>query len=1017
MKKTKKLVFATNNTHKLKEARQIFPSHIEIVSLEEIGCHDEIPETADTLSGNALQKAHWVKDRYGYDCFADDTGLMVDALDGAPGVYSARYAGEGCTPADNVEKLLKEMNGVENRDAHFSTVVALLSDGREYTFEGRVEGSIAEEPHGSEGFGYDPVFVEKESGKCFAEMSAEEKNAVSHRGRAMRKLVDFLALTVIAAICMLWPAKLQAAQWRLHPSFDGQVVRIVDTPKFVYVLGVKQNYNKFSSVSNNLHGVLFKYDKDADELTYLNSQNELGGNTLKTIAYNYKDRFLALAYQDGLIELLYDNGSKKVITGLKTADPSLDKIVNDFTFDTENSKIYAGTNFGILVIDAKKGEIDTSRIYNLRVNSATLFKNKLWLATDSGIYFGNPSAFNLSEFEKIPDEDNVELLTPIGDRLYFSTGRVYEYRCKRLSFDGKLAKVEPVSKSNERFIERGNGIFVITAYSTLTTVNPDESVKSISIPADFYGADMGTQDGSTVWLACARKGFAMLKAPGSDGKWTVLKDRFFPNASSAFQCSSMAYHPDYGMLVRNHGDENFFAGSSFISNDLISGYKDMNWSRLSTVYRTNMPGLTINNPFGLAIDPNNKDHVYCGSTLNGLLRLDLKDPEKSIHFSKKTDYLNGYGNPGFVVLVPDNPPGTWEQQCVFAAPVFDTYGNLWTAFVNPEAGQDVSSYTEMWVWPAAERAASTSTSNIHGWKKIKVENLSTSNWPVMLALSGSKSRNVVIHAGNNVNDAMLIYDHKGTLDNRSDDRMVKMKTIYDQDGESVSFPRAYALHEDLSTGLVWVSNGDGVFTFDPATIFDNPTSVRRIKVPRNDGTNLADYLLSGVQVNAITSDPSGRKWFGTLGAGLVCTSADGKEILSTYTSENSELPGENVYALSYNPSNSSMMISTENGLCELFLGASASAGAGDVRAYPNPVRPEYYGYVTIDGLPSDGMVKITDAGGNLIKEVGQAFNGEAEWDCTDMYMKRVPAGVYFIIASNGPDADSYNKVGKILVVN
>lgn len=187
------IVFATNNAHKLGELRGIAGEEWNVVSLAEIGCHDDIPETADTLEGNALIKARWVKERYGYDCFADDTGLMVDALDGAPGVYSARYAGPGHDSAANMKLLLERMADKDNRKAHFSTVIALVIDGEEHIFEGRVDGTIAREPSGCGGFGYDPVFVPENSGLTFSEMSAEEKNAISHRGRATRKLMEFLA--------------------------------------------------------------------------------------------------------------------------------------------------------------------------------------------------------------------------------------------------------------------------------------------------------------------------------------------------------------------------------------------------------------------------------------------------------------------------------------------------------------------------------------------------------------------------------------------------------------------------------------------------------------------------------------------------------------------------------------------------------------------------------------------------------------------------------------------------------
>ena len=188
----KTLVFATNNLHKLEEVRDILGGSFRIASLKEIGCIDDIPETADTLEGYALQKARYVKDKFGYDCFADDTGLEVEALGGAPGVFSARYAGLGHDSEANMRKLLKELEGKTNRQAQFRTVVALLLEGREYTFEGIVRGTILTERRGTAGFGYDPVFVPEGYAETFAEMGSEEKNRISHRARAVQKLADFL---------------------------------------------------------------------------------------------------------------------------------------------------------------------------------------------------------------------------------------------------------------------------------------------------------------------------------------------------------------------------------------------------------------------------------------------------------------------------------------------------------------------------------------------------------------------------------------------------------------------------------------------------------------------------------------------------------------------------------------------------------------------------------------------------------------------------------------------------------
>lgn len=187
----KELVFATHNAHKLEELRAILKEY-KILGLNDINCHEEIIEDSDTLDGNAKIKANYVTDNYSIDCFADDTGLEVDALNGAPGVYSARYAGEGCSYQDNVNKLLEALKNVENRKARFRTVIALNLNGKQYTFEGKVEGVITKEQHGEKGFGYDPIFLPDGFEQTFAEMPMDVKNTISHRGKATQKLVEFL---------------------------------------------------------------------------------------------------------------------------------------------------------------------------------------------------------------------------------------------------------------------------------------------------------------------------------------------------------------------------------------------------------------------------------------------------------------------------------------------------------------------------------------------------------------------------------------------------------------------------------------------------------------------------------------------------------------------------------------------------------------------------------------------------------------------------------------------------------
>jgi len=187
-----KLVFATNNQHKLQEIKQLINNSIELLSLNDIDCTDVIPENRETLEGNASEKSFYIFNKYGMNCFADDTGLEIEALNGEPGVYSARYAGEEKNSDNNMDLVLEKLHKIKNRNARFRTVISLLIDGHETQFEGVVEGYILEEKRGQTGFGYDPIFQPKESDYSFAELSMEEKNKISHRGRAVQKLVKYL---------------------------------------------------------------------------------------------------------------------------------------------------------------------------------------------------------------------------------------------------------------------------------------------------------------------------------------------------------------------------------------------------------------------------------------------------------------------------------------------------------------------------------------------------------------------------------------------------------------------------------------------------------------------------------------------------------------------------------------------------------------------------------------------------------------------------------------------------------
>ncbi len=188
-----KIVFATNNLNKLKEVKTLVTSNIQLLRLKDIGCFEDVPAPQDTIEGNAIQKAEYIKINYGYNCFADDTGLEVEALNGQPGVYSARYAGPQRNADDNMNLLLNNLNDESNREAQFKTVIALHLNGKLHTFTGVCKGEITKEKHGNKGFGYDPIFKPENHNQTFAEINLDEKNKIGHRGKAVRQLVDFLA--------------------------------------------------------------------------------------------------------------------------------------------------------------------------------------------------------------------------------------------------------------------------------------------------------------------------------------------------------------------------------------------------------------------------------------------------------------------------------------------------------------------------------------------------------------------------------------------------------------------------------------------------------------------------------------------------------------------------------------------------------------------------------------------------------------------------------------------------------
>lgn len=1015
-----KLVMATNNAGKLREARAIAGDRLEILSLEDIGYHHDIAETADTLEGNALIKVRAIKEATGLDCFADDTGLMVDALGGAPGVHTARYAGEECDPDANIDLMLRNLEGVADRSARFRTCVALSLNGEEHTFEGVVEGSIATERSGSHGFGYDPIFVPEETGVCFADMTDEAKNAISHRSRAVGAMMKWISALCVCFFAVFGMKAASSADWMLYNTFDDQSEIVFDTPDKTYILAHAQLYSPYSVDNNEKLLFLFAMDKDSGEIRPYNPGNFLGGSLITKANYNAFRNYLLLVYDDLTIDLLYDDGSVRTITGLKSYSTSGSKEVRSISFDPERDRAYLATDFGILTIDDKKGEVASSCIYGEPVENAVRVADRLLIVRDGKLYEDNADSphIALSDFKAADwwiHGDIADIIPLSSDRCVISRKGDQDATHFSVGFEsGKEApNVYSIGKLNGSFVSPNRDGLLFARYGSFYQLDRDAERPKITLRREEDSNLIASSwDLREFQFVKPREGVYSVRLE-EDDSWTVTRQAARPNAPAVFRSTALLYSPRHGMLANTHGIDQNFKSRDARNPVLLSSLKDGFWTMHGIPYFDDATKFRMINPCGMAQDPDDPNVFYFGSTTNGLLRYDITDMSNLLQMTKSND------NPSFPghVSVQD-PYGAWSNTFMLLNPKFDSKGNLVVAHINTD---DISNYfPEIWIWTPEKRKASVSPETFQPFTRLKVDGVIPGDNNLALPLSYGPNRDMVVYFLRNYYDKpFVVYDHNGTPDVDSDDRQTLMEAteLNDSDG-TLSIDYIYCAVEDPATGLVWVGTDNGVFTFNPGEAFSQPNKVSRIKVSRNDGTSLADYLLAGSRVNDIAIDGMGRKWFSLNGGGIVCTSADGRTILQELDSENSMLPSDNVYASCYNPDSNSMMIATSSGLCEYYLaGKTVEAGVSDVRAYPNPVRHDYYGWVTIDGLEDDCIVKITDSAGNIVRELGPATAGRVQWDVCGIDLNRVPSGVYFVLASSGPGGGSYSEATKILVIN
>lgn len=799
------------------------------------------------------------------------------------------------------------------------------------------------------------------------------------------------------------------SNWKMHPTYDGEATHVVETPDYVYF--TSRAIPKNNNLIEERHS-LFRYDKKGDELQTLSTDNLLSFNTVHDVSYNREKRYLVVVYTNYDVDLIHDDGRVDHIPAYSEASLSDDKTVNGISWDATGNRIYLATAFGYVALNDEKKEVADSRNYATPLMSVARLGSHI-IAIEGNRLIAAPEKsprFSLSDYETIKDFGSVMTLYPLGEDCCIAmtrangSGGLYILREK----DGKIEVGEPLKDGFFNRDYNRDGL-AIASGALLYQYKPDGTYERIARADEDKLKSAGSWSLSEVWHSAERKG--LKSSVRKDGEWTVTRAEMLPNSPAPHLSSCIDYHPEYGMMVANNTELWKFFGYLPRTPFLLSALKDGIWSNLSGAYtRPDLPSVVVN-PQGFTVDPQNPDYIYVSSMKEGFARVNLKNPEDVVQFGNPTNAIAQ--RPWFVRLV-DDQVSTNNLSCCFSRPMFDNAGNLWSVFAN----YDLNDRIEIFCWEASDLRATTSASDVRPPKAIFVDGPTPNHEGVIIPLRKKEYGNIIVYYASAYNPNLTFIDTNGTPTDSGDDKVVMVKSYIDQDGNNVDVHNINTIYEDQSTGELWVGHDAGVFRINPRKVFDGDRRISRVKVSRNDGTNLADYLLNEVPVMHIIADSSGNKWFATGGAGIVGTGSDGRTILEELTSEDTPLPDDVVYQLGYNPETRSIMASTLGGIAEYYLkGETSSKDGNELKVYPNPVRPEYSGYITIEGVPENALVKIVDSAGNIVKELGNASGSEVLWDGTNHQFKRVSSGVYHILCSGEDGSGSFARRGKVLIVN
>ena len=745
--------------------------------------------------------------------------------------------------------------------------------------------------------------------------------------------------------------------WLIHTSYVGSDVgAVVEGHRWVYYLA---------------GGNLFRLDKETQENEALSRVNDLSDMSISQLYYNTDRDYLVVVYVNSNIDVILSDGSMVYMPEIKNAVMTSGKTINDVTFAP--GLMYVATDFGYVVIDDKKFVVKESHNYGEKLTSVAQVGEMLLLSTPTTSYYGLASNYHeqLSSFETATFKEGGRL-RPINNSAFFClTGWTYRYT---MAVDGDhQAQFDQMTLLENHTADLQNtvGGFLLNVPNMMQCFTTDESgLNLVSIETEGELCSAHPKGNGTPWAA------------GVNGLHQLNSQNYYmPNTLTFGLPFWMTYNKSRDLLYVSSPATNYFFDDNTAAPTSVNTYDGVKWKDVTP------EGVHKQGSYYIEFLPGDPDTYLLSTWRQGLLKIQNNE----------------------IVQIYDstNTPMSKRYICHPITSI-DRNGNLWVVqtyetFLNHNP--------TVMVLPAAKLKQNTTSKS--DWELPQIDGLNTEHTKTAIFLSTHNSKyDIKIFNDGDYQMPLVIWNSNGEITSRPQQMMAS--SLIDQDGQPFTWTYTLCLTEDLN-GLVWMGCTEGVISFNPALAFSGDFRINHIKVPRNDGTGMADYLLNGIQVNDIAVDGANRKWIATQTSGLFLVSADGTEIIKKFNTTNSPLASNTVYRVCCNPNSNSVFLTTPAGVYEYFSDSSPAEPTYDnVYAYPNPVRPEFTGDVTITGLMDNSLVKIADASGNVIRQM-KSTGGMVTWDCCDQYGERVKTGVYLVLCSqaNGSGEAVVTKIAVI----